>query len=151
MQARSEFLYRITVIVLSFCAFYLYVFGVPSPEMSKTEADFSAYGYSYIKVRDVTTNKLTYMVADKTVRHCCGDMQQLAKLTLSGNDAARAYIQKQWEHELDGYNLQPNFVKCLKSESEAEANRVKKVEFFKKLGHRVVVIPIKQDMAAACP
>lgn len=151
MRKNSDWVYRIIIVLLCVSAFALYTNGAPAPAVGSTpESVFTSYGYSYVKVRNVETQKLTYMVADKVATHCCGDMKQLADLTLSGNDIARNYIMHQWEKELDDFNLQPNFVKCLRTETEAEASRLKKVELFKKLGYQVVVIPMEQKMATAC-
>ncbi len=151
MRRKSEMTYRIIIVLLCISAVLLYTSTTAAPDGPVDDGkDFTSYGYSYVKVRNIKTQKLYYMIADQAVNHCCGDMQQLAALTLSANDAARDYIMHQWEKGLGDFNLQPNFVKCLRSKDEAEANRNKKVELFKGLGHQVIVIPMKQDMAGGC-
>lgn len=121
----------------------------PAPEETGCK-EFTAYGFNYVRIRNVHTDKRLYIIADHVVPHCCGDQAQLAKLTLSGNDIARDYIGYEMDANLGDYNLQPVFSKCLTSEEEAERIRTKKIEFFQRLGHSVVEVPMKIHAAGIC-
>lgn len=145
----------ITIALLGIAAWLLYggstVPAPVEPPVAEEALDnFHAYGFNYIRVRNVHTDKSIYLIADHVVEHCCGDMGQLAKLTLAGNAIAREYIGFNMDAPLSDYNLQPVFSKCLQTEAYAEEIRQKKLQFFNRLGYTVVELPMKLGMAGSC-
>ncbi len=123
---------------------------VGETQANNSPGAFNAYGFNYVRVRNIHTNQSIYLIADHVVNHCCGDMGQLAKLTLAGNTIARDYVGYKMDEPLSDYNLQPVFSKCMLTEVEAEEIRQLKVKFFQKLGYTVVELPMELGMAGSC-
>lgn len=119
--------------------------GSTPGKTSACAASFQSYGFGYVKVTHLKTKKAFYLVDDQIHTHCCGDVSQYTKFINMVSMAARKYIEGTLNDSPANYNLNPTFTKCLKSESEAESIRSKKVLYFEKLGNKA--LEISMDMS----
>lgn len=110
--------------------------GEPANNTTACPAKFASYGFGYVKVVHLKTKKAFYLVDDQIHTHCCGDVSQYTHFINQISAAAREYIEGTLKDAPANYNLNPTFSKCLKSESEAEEIRSKKVKYFEVLGNK---------------
>lgn len=114
------------------------------------EMTFTSYGFGYVKVKHTVTGKAFYIISENVITHCCGDIGQMNKMVLSINNEASNFITTWLQDPLDEYTLIPSFSKCLKTESEAEAIRQKKIQLFKQLGSKVYEAKMNLPLAGGC-
>lgn len=111
---------------------------------------FTSYGFGYIKVKHVATEKAFYIISENVVTHCCGDIGQLNRLVLSLNNEGSKFISTWLQDPLEDYVLVPSFSNCLQTETEAEKIRLKKIELFKQLGSKVYEAEMKLPLEGGC-
>ena len=112
--------------------------------------DFNAYGFCYVKVKNIKTGKFLYLFTNTVVKHCCGNVNQQNNFIVYVNRAAGEYIYDHMSEPETDFKLLPTFSKCMKTATEAETVRAKKLKYFRSLNYEVVELDMNIEIADHC-